>query len=135
MINLSPSAPLALNSKPEFADAGFAPVRLLGMGVPWENRCLRKLGRVWGFGVLGSYVLMQDVLENLSSILFGGYYGTQYRVRLCPPFGVYPNALSDVQVKCPDFHTKVWGQNPLDEGSGTIHYWTEGPRGPKPRND
>ena len=27
--------------------------------------------------------------DHLSSILFGGYYGTQYRVRLYPPFGVY----------------------------------------------
>ena len=28
------------------------------------------------------------LLFQLSSILFGGYYGTQYRVRLYPPPGV-----------------------------------------------
>ena len=28
-----------------------------------------------------------EVIPEMSSILWGGYYGSHYRVRLCPPFG------------------------------------------------
>ena len=47
------------------------------------------VSRVWGTVGVRVQVARGSVLGiQVGSIFLGGYYGTQYRVRLYPPFGV-----------------------------------------------
>ena len=61
--------------------------RFAGGKMPMSTSCAPLATTRRFVSGLGSQV-PNPLLFQLSSILFGGYYGTQYRVRLYPPPGV-----------------------------------------------